>query len=119
MGGAALAVLITPLAPAGPGGLAALVTSQVLGDALAVAGVILAASLRQALAPPDALARVAGAFHAAAGGAAIAGALAGGALGAIVGPRMALLIAALGFLLPPLIGALSPLRDLREIDAAD
>lgn len=120
MTGAGLAVLITPFAPATPtAGLAALVVSQLIGDALAVAGAILAASLRQALVPQAALARVSGAFLAGPGAMAVVGALGGGALGAAVGPRAALLIAALGFVALPLIGALSPLRDLREIDAAD
>ena len=48
--GAALAALLTPLAPPGEPGLAVLVVSQVAGDALAVAGVILSTSLRQSLA---------------------------------------------------------------------
>lgn len=120
MTGAGLAILITPLAPSSPTlGLATLVVSQVVGDALAVAAAILAASLRQAVIAQTALARVAGAFQAGAGGMAVIGALAGGALGAAIGPRAALLIAALGFLLPPLIGALSPLRDPGDTVSAD
>ena len=119
MSGAAAAVLLTPLAPPGEAGLAVLVISQVLGDGLAVAGVILSASLRQTLAPQAVLGRVAGAFQAGAGGMAVIGALAGGALGGAVGPRAALLVASLGFFLPPLIGALSPLRDLGETVSAD
>lgn len=120
MAGAGLAVLITPFAPPSPTlGLATLVVSQVIGDALAVAAAILAASLRQAVIPQAALARVAGAFQAGAGGMAVIGALAGGALGAAVGPRAALLVAAIGFVALPIIGMLSPLRDLREIDAVD
>ena len=114
MAGAGLAVLITPFALAGPKGLAALIASQVLGDALAVAGVILAASLRQSLAPQAALARLSGAFQATAGGMAVIGALAGGALGAGIGPRAALLAASLGFVGLPLIGLASPLRSVRE-----
>ncbi|WP_293406900.1 MFS transporter [Phenylobacterium sp.] len=120
MTGAGLAVLITPFAPASPtAGLATLVVSQLVGDALAVAGAVLAASLRQALVPQAALGRVSGAFLAGPGAMAVVGALGGGALGAAIGPRAALLIAALGFVVLPLIGALSPLRDLREIDAVD
>ena len=120
MTGAGLAVLITPFAPASPmAGLATLVVSQLVGDALAVAGAVLAASLRQALVPQAALARVSGAFLAGPGAMAVVGALGGGALGAAVGPRAGLLIAALGFVALPLIGVLSPLRDLREIDATD
>ena len=120
MAGAALAVLITPFAPAAPvAGLAALVVSQVIGDAFAVAGGVLTASLRQTLLPQAVLGRVGGAFHASAGGMAVIGALGGGLLGQIIGPRAALLIAALGFFIPALIGALSPLRDLRESAPAD
>ena len=120
MAGAGLAVLITPLAPASPTtGLAMLVVSQFVGDALAVAGGVLAASLRQTLVPQAALARVAGAFQAGPGAMAVIGALGGGALGAAIGPRAALLVAALGFALVPLIGTLSPLRELREIAAVD
>lgn len=118
--GAALAVLITPFAPAAPvAGLAALVVSQVIGDALAVAGGVLTASLRQTLLPQAVLGRVAGAFHASAGAMAVIGALGGGLLGQAIGPRAALLIAALGFFIPALIAVLSPLRDLRENAPAD
>lgn len=119
MAGAGLAVLLTPFAPTGDRGLAVLIASQVLGDALAVAGVILAASLRQALAPQAVLARLSGAFQAAGGGMAVVGALGGGALGATIGPRAALLLASIGFVLLPLIGALSPLRDLGDTVSAD
>lgn len=120
MAGAALAVLITPFAPAAPvAGLAALVVSQVIGDALAVAGGVLTSSLRQTLLPQAVLGRVGGAFHASAGGMAVIGALGGGLLGQVIGPRAALLAAALGFLVPPLIGALSPLRNLHKAAPAD
>ena len=118
--GAALAVLITPFAPAAPvAGLAALIVSQVIGDAFAVAGGVLTASLRQTLMPQAVLGRVAGAFHASAGAMSVIGALGGGLLGQAIGPRAALLIAALGFLIPALIAVLSPLRDLRENAPAD
>jgi len=111
--GAGLAVLITPFAPAAPmAGLAALIVSQVLGDALAVASGVLESSLRQTLLPQAVLGRVSGAFHACIGAMAVLGALAGGALGALIGPREALLVASLGFLAVPLIGALSPLREI-------
>lgn len=120
MAGAALAVLITPFAPAAPmAGLVALVVSQVIGDAFAVAGGVLTASLRQTLMPQAVLGRVAGAFHASAGAMAVIGALGGGLLGQAIGPRAALLIAALGFFIPALIAVLSPLRDLRERAPAD
>lgn len=118
--GAALAVLVTPFAPAAPAaGLAALIVSQVIGDAFAVAGGVLTASLRQTLLPQAVLGRVAGAFHASAGAMAVIGALGGGLLGQAIGPRAALLIAALGFFIPALIAVLSPLRDLRENAPAD
>lgn len=118
--GAALALLIAPFAPAAPmAALAALVVSQVIGDALAVAGGVLTSSLRQTLLPQAVLGRVAGAFHASAGGMAVIGALGGGLLGQSIGPRAALLVAALGFLIPPLIGALSPLRKLHNAATGD
>ena len=50
---------------------------------------------------------------------AVIGALAGGALGSAIGPRSALLVAAIGFFAPPLIGALSPLHDLGETVSPD
>ena len=100
-------------------GLAALIVSQVIGDAFAVAGGVLTASLRQTLLPQAVLGRVAGAFHASAGAMSVIGALGGGLLGQAIGPRAALLIAALGFLIPALIAVLSPLRDLRENAPAD
>lgn len=120
MVGAALAVLVTPFAPAAPmAGLVALVVSQVIGDAFAVAGGVLTASLRQTLMPQAVLGRVAGAFHASAGAMAVIGALGGGLLGQAIGPRAALLIAALGFFIPALIAVLSPLRAPREPAAGD
>ena len=120
MAGAALAALITPFAPAAPAaGLAALIVSQVIGDAFAVAGGVLTASLRQSLLSQAVLGRVAGAFHASAGAMAVIGALGGGLLGQAIGPRAALLVAAFGFFIPALIGALSPLRNLRESAPAD
>ncbi len=118
--GAALAVLITPFAPAAPmAGLAALIVSQLVGDALAVAGGVLTSSLRQTLLPQAVLGRVAGAFHACTGAMAVIGALGGGLLGQAIGPRAALLIAASGFFIPALIAALSPLRNLHENAPAD
>src|SRR3990167_3086215 len=83
-----------------------LIATQISGDALAVAAGGLPATLRQTPLPQQVLGGVAGAFHASAGGVAILGALAGGALGGLIGPRLALFIAAVGFLSIPLIGAL-------------
>lgn len=116
LAGSGLSVLAVPFAPAHAlGATAVLILTQITGDAFAVASVILASSLRQTLLPQQVLGRVGGAFHAAGGGAAILGALGGGALGGLVGPRLALLAAAVGFTLIPLIGWASPLRQLRDM----
>ncbi|WP_411289279.1 MFS transporter [Phenylobacterium sp.] len=115
--GATLAALLIPLAPAEPGlGMAFLVAAQVFGDALAVAGVVLMASLRQTVLPAQLLGRVGASFHAVGGGMAVAGALIGGALGGLIGPREALYVAVAGLALSPLIALASPpLRCLREM----
>lgn len=113
--GTALAVLLIPLAPAERTmGMAALVTAQLVGDALAVAGLVLATTLRQTRLPQSVLARTAASFQAAGGGMAVLGALAGGTLGQAAGPRAALFLAAAGFAAVPLIALASPLRRLRE-----
>ncbi|MFC3079857.1 MFS transporter [Phenylobacterium terrae] len=115
LGWAAANVLI-PLAPADPVlGTAALVTAQILGDGLAVASLVLAASLRQSLVPQNLLGRVGATFHAAEGAAGIAGALAGGLLAEQIGLRGAMFVAVAGMALAPLIGLMSPLRQVREI----
>jgi Na+/melibiose symporter-like transporter len=120
LAGSAVSALLIPLAPANPVfGTAFLVAAQLLGDALATASLILAASLRQSILPQAALGRVGGAFHAAGGGMAALGALAGGALGGAFGPREALLAAVSGLILVPLIGLFSPLRHVREMPAGD
>lgn len=97
------------------GALTVLILTQITGDAFGVAGGVLIASLRQSLMPQSVLGRVGGAFHATAGAAAILGALGGGALGGLIGPRLALAAAGIGFLLIPLIGLLSPLRQVGQI----
>ncbi|UTP38674.1 MFS transporter [Phenylobacterium sp. LH3H17] len=118
--GAGLSAMAIPLAPTDRlGASAVLIATQISGDALAVAAGVLTATLRQTLLPQQVLGRVAGAFHASAGGVAILGALAGGAMGGLIGPRLALFIAAVGFLGIPLIGALSPLRQVRKMPAGD
>ena len=99
------------------GAIAVLIITQITGDAFAVASGVLIASLRQSLMPQSVLGRVGGAFHAAGGGVAIIGALGGGLLGDLIGPRMALAVAGAGFLLIPMIGILSPLRRVGQIDA--
>lgn len=114
----ALGTMIVLLAPANPaGGMACLAVSQFLGDAFGVIPLILAASLRQTLLPQSVLGRVGATFRAAAGGTAVAGALAGGALGQVLGLRHTLLIAIAGLLLGPLLGALSPLRRVKDMPA--
>jgi predicted MFS family arabinose efflux permease len=114
--GWAAANLLIPLAPPDPvSGTAVLVTAQVLGDGLAVAAIVLAASLRQSLIPLNLLGRVGATFHAVQGAAGVAGALAGGALAAQIGLRGAMFIAVAGMALAPLIGLLGPLRRMREI----
>jgi len=118
--GAGLSAMAIPLAPTDRlGASAVLIATQISGDALAVAAGVLTATLRQSLLPQQVLGRVAGAFHASAGGVAILGAVGGGALGALIGPRLALFAAAVGFLSIPLIGALSPLRQVREMPTGD
>jgi MFS family permease len=111
-----LATLGIPLAPANPlGAMTVLIASQFIGDAFGVAAAVLTVSLRQSLLPQAVLGRVGGAFHAASGAMVVLGALGGGLLGGLIGPRQALLIAAIGYLAIPLIGALSPLRKVRRI----
>jgi MFS family permease len=115
----ALGTMIVLLAPSNPvGGMAALVVSQFLGDAFGVVPLVLASSLRQTLLPLNVLGRVGGTFRAAGGATAVVGALAGGALGQALGLRQTLLIAIAGLLIGPLIGALSPLRRVREMPGA-
>jgi hypothetical protein len=112
----ALGTMIVLLAPANPvGGMTALAISQFLGDSFGVAPLILATSLRQAILPLNVLGRVGATFRALGGGAAVVGALAGGALGQALGLRETLLIAIAGLLIGPLLGALSPLRGVREM----
>ena len=113
----AISAIAISLAPTErTGALTVLVLTQVTGDAFGVAAGVLMASLRQSLLPQSVLGRVGGAFHATAGAAAILGALGGGVLGGLIGPRLALATAGAGLLVIPLIGALSPLRHVRQID---
>ena len=113
----AISAIAISLAPTErTGALTVLIVTQVTGDAFGVAAGVLMASLRQSLLPQSVLGRVGGAFHATAGAAAILGALGGGVLGGLIGPRLALAAAGVGLLVIPLIGALSPLRHVRQID---
>jgi MFS family permease len=112
----ALAIALIPLAPANPrGGLAVLMVSQLLGDAFAVAGMILAASLRQTVLPGTVLGRVGASFRATTGGLMVLGALAGGALGEALGLRAAIWVGVAGLALAPLLALASPLPRLREM----
>ncbi|HEX3886953.1 MAG TPA: MFS transporter [Phenylobacterium sp.] len=114
----ALGTMIVLLAPANLlGGTACLMVSQFLGDALGVVPLILAASLRQSVLPHSLLGRVGATFRVAGGGTAVIGALAGGALGEAFGLRAALLIAIAGLMIGPALGALSPLRAVKEMPA--
>ena len=114
---ASISAMTISLAPTDPhGALIVLILTQITGDLFGVASMVLIASLRQSLLPQSVLGRVGGAFHAASGGVAIVGALGGGLLGDLIGPRLALGIAGTGFLLIPLIGILSPLRRVDQID---
>jgi len=108
-GGATL--FLIPLA-AGPPlvAMAILAAAQLIGDALQTTAGIGSATLRQTLLPPDQLGRAGGAFATGTAAAGVVGALTGGALGAAIGPRETLLIAAAGVTAASLFIALSPLR---------
>ena len=98
------------------GAMAALVVSQILGDAFGVVPLILASSLRQSVLPGRVLGRVGATFRAAAGGGAVIGALAGGTLGGLLGLRETLFLAIGGLLIGPAYGLLAPpLRRVREM----
>ena len=106
-------IAITPAEPRS--GLAMLMVSQFLGDAVAVAAMVLGGSLRQTVLPPEVLGRVGATFKAAGGGFAILGALLGGVLGETLGIRGAIIAGAVGLSVCPLFGLPSPLRRLREM----
>lgn len=114
-----ISVGLIPLAPADPvAGATVLIFAQFFGDASGVAVLILTASVRQGVLPGPLLGRAGAAFHALGGGLALAGALGGGLLGEAIGVRGALVLAAMGFALAPLLGAASPLRRLRALPQA-
>jgi MFS family permease len=113
----ALFSLFIPLA--GGGQLRAMIllmAAQLFGDAAGTAWLIYAKTLRQSLLPPEVLGRVAGAFTAASGLAAVVGALVGGELGQRLGSRPTLLIACVGLALAPAFCLASPLRRLRVME---
>jgi predicted MFS family arabinose efflux permease len=110
-GGAML--FFIPLAAGPPlAAMAMLAAAQLVGDGLQTVSAIGSASLRQSVLPPHQLGRAGGAFATGAAAAGVAGALAGGGLGAAIGPRETLLIAAAGVTAASLFVAASPLRRL-------
>jgi predicted MFS family arabinose efflux permease len=113
----ALGTMLILLAPADRNGaFAALVVSQILGDAFGVVPLILASSLRQSVLPNKLLGRVGATFRAVSGGGAVLGALAGGLLGGIFGMRATLFAAIAGLMIGPAYGLVSPaLRRVREM----
>jgi hypothetical protein len=109
------AAFLVPLASGPPLiAMVVLILAQLSGDAIRSVRDIGQASLRQAVLPPEALGRTAGAFATGQGLAGVAGALVGGALGSAIGPREALFLAAAGLTATALIGLASPLRNARE-----
>jgi predicted MFS family arabinose efflux permease len=113
----ALGTMLILFAPADRNGaFAALIVSQILGDAFGVAPLILAASLRQSVLPNSLLGRVGATFRAVSGGGAVIGALAGGVLGGVFGMRATLFAAIAGLLIGPAYGLAAPaLRRVREM----
>ena len=106
--------IMIALAPSGTlSGMAALVTTQFLGDIFGVTSAILTSSLRQSRVASDMLGRVTGLFEAAAGGMTITGALGGALLAEATSVRTALLVAAVLSLIQPLLCAASPLGRAR------
>jgi len=109
-----VAAALIPLSPPNvEGGMTVLVISQFLGDAAAVAALILGGSLRQTVLPVAVLGRVGGAFKATAGGMAVVAALLGGVLGEAMGVRSAMWVAVAGLMAAPLFGL--PLRSLHRM----
>jgi MFS family permease len=98
---------------------AMLTTAQLFGDSFAVAGMIPSASLQQSVIPRRLLGRAGAAMSVAGGAPAVVGALLGGLAGTFLSPRLALLFAASGIALTPLLGVFSPLPGLRAIPAAN
>ncbi|HTN97083.1 MAG TPA: MFS transporter [Nordella sp.] len=92
-----------------------LMIAQFVGDGLAVAGSVVAVSLRQTVLPLSIMGRVGAAFHVGTGSLAVLGALLGGVLATTLGIRETLFIAAAGLVLAPLWAMLSPLWRLRAM----
>ncbi|MFZ5675164.1 MAG: MFS transporter [Pseudomonadota bacterium] len=109
LGYGATSVLI-PLAQGEPRlAMAVLMVAQFVGDGLAVAGSVVAVSLRQTVLPLAIMGRVGAAFHVGTGSLAVLGALLGGVLATSLGIRETLYIASAGLVLAPLWAMLSPL----------
>lgn len=112
------ACLLIPLAGSEPlTAMAVLMAAQFLGDGLAVAGSVIALSLRQTVLPLAIMGRVGAVFHVGTGGLAVIGALLGGGLAESWGIRQTLFIAAAGLMAAPLWAALSPLWRQRGMPA--
>jgi MFS family permease len=98
---------------------ASLMAAQLVGDSMAVAAMIPAASLRQSIIPRHMLGRTAALMSVGSGASAVIGALIGGTVGSTIGPRSALFFSVAGLIATPLTALASPLRQLREIPAAE
>lgn len=115
----AVSAVFVPLA-AGPLPLkiASLMVAQFVGDSMAVAAMIPAASLRQSVIPRRLLGRSAAFISVGAGASAVIGALGGGALGSLFGPRAALFASVVGLIVMPLWACTTPLWRLTGIPAS-
>jgi predicted MFS family arabinose efflux permease len=109
---AGLALLIPLARGSGPGAVALLLASQVLGDLALAVYFIGEISLRQALTPSHLLGRVNASIRFLSAGALAAGMLTGGVLGQLIGVRPTLVLASLGILLGAAWLYFSPLRRL-------
>lgn len=94
-----------------------LMVAQFVGDGLAVAGSVIAVSLRQTVLPLAIMGRVGAAFHVGTGSLAVVGALLGGVLATTLGIRETLYIASAGLVLAPLWAMLSPLWRQHDMPA--
>lgn len=108
--------LLIPLAGGSPwASMMVLMVAQFAGDGFAVAGSVIAVSLRQTVLPLHVMGRVGGAFHVGTGVLAVLGALLGGILAGGLGIRETLFIAAVGLIAAPVWGLLSPLWRLSDM----
>lgn len=96
-----------------------LMVAQLVGDSMAVAALIPAASLRQSIIARDMLGRTAALMSVGSGISAVIGAIVGGTMGGTLGPRWALLAAVAGLIATPLTMLASPLWRLLEIPTAE